>query len=98
MNQDTSNIPSKEQGTGAEGTIHELKTWKEYFEEVFMERKTFEVRVNDRNFKVLDYLCLKEWDNDKQEYTGRMLTRRARYILHGGQFGIEKGYVVMSLA
>lgn len=78
--------------------IHELKTWKEYYNEVFMCHKTFEVRKNDRDFKKGDILTLREWDNDKQEYTGRMLSRRVVYILHGGQFGIEEGFVVMAIA
>jgi len=78
--------------------IHELKTWKDYFHEVFMGRKTFEVRKNDRNFQVGDILTLKEWDNEKQEFTGNSLSRRITYILKGGQFGIEEGFVVMSIA
>lgn len=81
-----------------ENNIHELKTWKEYFEEVFMCRKTFEVRKNDRNFQKGDILILKEWDNEKQEYTGRQMARGVSYILNGGQFGIENGFVVMALA
>ena len=78
-------------------TIYELKTWKEYFEEVFMGRKTFEVRENDRGFKKGDILILKEWDNEKQEYTGRSMARCVSYVLHGGQFGIEEGFVVMAI-
>ena len=78
--------------------IHELKTWKEYFEEVFMGRKTFEVRKNDRNFQKGDILILKEWDNENQEYTGRQMARGISYILNGGQFGVENGFVVIALA
>lgn len=80
-----------------ENNIHELKTWKEYFHEVLVGRKTFEVRKNDRDFKKGDTLILKEWDNEKQEYTGRQTARGVSYVLHGGQFGIEDGYVVMSI-
>lgn len=78
-------------------TIHELKTWKEYFEEVFMGRKTFEVRKNDRNFKKGDIIILKEWDNETDDYTGRQMERGVSYILQGGQFGIDNGFVVMAL-
>lgn len=81
-----------------ENTVHELKIWKEYFDEVFMGRKTFEVRKNDRNFRKGDILILKEWDNEKQEYTGRQMARCIYYILNGGQFGVENGFVVMSIA
>ena len=78
-------------------TIHELKTWKEYFEEVFNGRKTFEVRKNDRNFKKGDIIILQEWDNETQDYTGRQMARGVSYILQGGQFGIENGFVVMAM-
>lgn len=76
---------------------HELKTWIEFFEEVIMLRKNFEVRKNDRDFKVGDWLLLNEWDNQRQEYTGSVCLREISYILHGGQFGIEQGFVVMGI-
>lgn len=85
---------------------HELKTWSEHFEEVFMGRKTYEVRKNDRDFKVGDMLILQEGDlggAGMSDYdltffpTGRTLARKVTHILHGGEFGIEKDYVVMSI-
>jgi len=78
--------------------IHELKTWKEFFVMVFCGSKNFELRKNDRDFKLCDELLLKEWDNEKQEYTGRILHRRIDYILKGGQFGLEEGYVIMGIS
>lgn len=77
---------------------HELKTWKIFFEEVVSGRKIFEVRKNDRDFQIGDMLILKEWDSQKQEYTGRKIARVVMYILQGGQFGIEDGFIVMSIA
>lgn len=41
---------------------HNLKTWPEYFRAVRNREKTFEVRLNDRDFKVDDILVLKEFD------------------------------------
>jgi hypothetical protein len=78
--------------------IHELKTWKQYFRMLYSGSKTFEVRKHDRDFKLGDELVLKEWDNETNQYTGRFLHRRVDYILHGGQFGIEKGFVIMSIS
>jgi len=75
--------------------MHELKTLPEYFQRVFFNEKKFEVRKNDRNFEKGDVLVLKEWDDKKQEYTGRRVTVRVTYILYGGKFGIEEGYCVM---
>lgn len=77
--------------------IHLLKTWPEYFEQIFMGRKTFEVRKNDRDFNTGDTLILKEWNPQSGEYTGRELARGVGFILHGNSFGIEEGYCVMSL-
>lgn len=76
---------------------HDLKTWPEYFNEIFLGHKTFEVRKNDRDFKVGDYLILKEWDQNTNSYTGRMMVRKVSYIFKGGEFGVKDGYVVMSI-
>ncbi len=78
--------------------IHKIKTWPKYYNDVLLGAKTFEVRKNDRAYKVGEYITLEEWDNDNGIYTGRALSRRIKYILDGGQFGIKKGYIVMSLA
>lgn len=86
--------------------IHELKTWKEYFIEVLKGNKDFEIRKNDRNYQVGDTLILIEGDlggdgtteSDLTWFpTGRTLSKTVTYILHGGKFGIEPGYVVMSI-
>lgn len=77
--------------------IHVLKTWPPYFDRVLSGEKNFEVRVNDRDYKVGDILDLNEYDPDKHEFTGRSLGRRVTYILHGGEFGIDPNVVVMSL-
>jgi hypothetical protein len=42
--------------------IHELKTWPEYFRACRSGDKTFELRLNDRGFKVEDVLVLREFD------------------------------------
>ena len=76
---------------------HELKTWSEYYTNILLGEKTFEVRKNDRDFQKGDILILKEWNNEINEYTGKSIVRTVGYILHGGQFGIEDGYCVMQL-
>jgi len=77
--------------------IHELKILSYYFCCIRNGSKKFEVRKNDRDFKSSDVLHLKEWDDNKNEYTGRSLLVEVDHILHGGEFGIEKGYCVMSI-
>ncbi len=76
--------------------IHELKTLPHLFEEVLSRRKTFEIRFNDRNFVEGDVLILKEFA-PVLGFTGREARRRVIYILHGGQFGLQKGYVAMAI-
>jgi hypothetical protein len=76
---------------------HDLKSWPEFFDPVIKEKKHFEVRKNDRNFKVGDILRLQEWNPEQGIYTGRFTTREVTYILPGGKFGIDKDYIVMSI-
>ena len=80
-------------------TTHELKTWPEYFEALIAKRKkrkTFEIRENDRDYKVGDLLWLKEYDPKTKAYTGRETLRWVTYILDKAPF-VPKGYVVMSI-
>ena len=53
--------------------IHELKIQSEYFVAVNNKTKTFEIRKNDRDFKVGDKILLREIDSCGK-YTGRMYT------------------------
>jgi ASC-1-like (ASCH) protein len=78
-------------------TTHKLKIWPEYFEAVLSCKKRFEVRKADRDFRVGDDLLLMEWDPDAEKYTGRTLRKGVTYILKGNNFGVEDGFVVMSL-
>lgn len=77
---------------------HALKTWPEYFKEVSSGNKKFEVRKNDRPFKVGDTLILQEYDPQSKQYTGNELTFKIAYILNGPGMGIYKDFCVMSLA
>lgn len=74
---------------------HDLKILPEFYAAVNSGAKNFEVRKNDRDFHKHDVLILREWDGEK--YTGRWLERSIGYILPGGAYGIEDGYVVLAL-
>lgn len=41
---------------------HELKTWPEFYRAVQDNKKTFELRYNDRNYQVGDELLLREFE------------------------------------
>lgn len=77
---------------------HHLKTWPEYFKAILRGKKKFEVRKDDRNFKVGDLLYLEEWEPKIGRYTDRDFVVKVTYKLKGGSFGIEKGYCVLGIA
>lgn len=78
--------------------VHDLKTHPPYYEALDRRTKTFEVRKNDRRFKVGEGLLLREWDPKTRRHTGREQRRLISYVLKGGKFGVEAGYVVMGLS
>lgn len=50
---------------------HELKIWPRYFDDVLSGAKRYEVRINDRDYKVGDRLVLLEWEPRTRLPTGR---------------------------
>lgn len=76
--------------------FHELKTFKTYFQDIQDGVKKFEVRLNDRGFKVGDALHLREFDGVSQTYTGREIHRRVTYILDDPRF-VKDGFIVMGI-
>jgi ASC-1-like (ASCH) protein len=82
--------------------IHELKTWTKYFEAIKSGHKTFEIRINDRDFKPGDTLYLQEYDPEINFYTGRTIIKVVGYVMestsnHNHMDGIQNGYIIMSL-
>lgn len=75
---------------------HNLKTWPEYYQAVCKGEKTFEIRKNDRDFKVGDTLILKEYNPEKQCYTGDNIRVEVTYILDKKPF-VPDGYVCMGI-
>lgn len=71
---------------------HYIKILPKYFKHVKCNRKNFELRKNDRDYKSGDTLVLREWDNG---YTGRQVTRHVSYVLYGPAYGLEDGYCIM---
>jgi hypothetical protein len=77
---------------------HALKVWPQFWDDLEAERKTFEIRRDDRGgFHVGDILFLYEWDPVTEKYTGRQTSRVITYVLTGGQFGLAEGYVAMAI-
>ena len=78
-------------------TVHDLKCWTDIFQDVYLGVKSFEVRVNDRGYQVGDTLHLREYNPTTNTYSGRWVSRRVTYILHGGKFGIPDNLVIMAI-
>ena len=61
--------------------IHKLKTWPDIFKVMKSGEKTFDLRRNDRNFKVDDLIILEEYDPIKEKYTGDHVYAKITWIL-----------------
>ena len=74
---------------------HNLKIQPIYYRTIEKGLNNFEVRFNDRNFKVGDVLRLQEWVNGV--YTGRYIMADVTYILDDPLY-CKEGYVIMARA
>ena len=75
-------------------TTHELKVWPQFFGAVANLKKPFEIRKNDRDFKVGDMLRLREWSPETEEYTGEYVVAEITYMTDWEQ---KPGYVVLGI-
>lgn len=74
---------------------HELKTWPVFWQAVFDNIKNFEVRKNDRDFRIGDEIILREWNPVTEKYTGRVTSRIIAYTLHDLEY-VKEGMVILS--
>ena len=73
---------------------HYLKKLPKYFVPIERGIKNFEVRFNDRGYKIGDILHLKEFADG--EFTGRVITKEVCYILDEPEY-CKKGYVILGM-
>jgi len=87
--------------------IHELKTDPEVFSPVLTGEKTYEIRWNvDRHFEVGEILYLRETQYTGEQmlngakllYTGRAVLKRITHILEGPIYGLNHGWVILSMS
>ena len=82
--------------------LHQLKIKSEYFLDVASGKKTFEIRKNDRDFHVGDFLGLNELTehsvNNKGEHkeTGRFILAEVTYVLTDTEY-VKDGYAVLGI-
>lgn len=78
--------------------IHQLKVWPAFVEPLKSGLKTWEIRHNDRNYKVGDFLVLHGYDPKTEEFIGEVLRFKVTYILDAASFLPElRDYVIMSI-
>lgn len=79
-------------------TMHNLKCLAPYYDAVLRGDKLFDVRKDDRSFQTGDTINLQRIENNPAEYVHfPALICTVTYVLRGGQFGIEPGYVVLGI-
>jgi hypothetical protein len=77
--------------------VHDLKITSKYFIDLVENNKNFEIRKNDRNFKIGDILKLNEI-NAAGEITGKFIKREVTYILENCElYGLKDGYCIMAV-
>lgn len=74
--------------------IHNLKILSEHFWPVVSDEKKAEVRLNDRNYHVGDFLRLQEW-NPETGYTDKIVVRIVTHVADLSQW--KDGYVLLSI-
>jgi len=82
----------------------EKKTWPYLFEKVLSGEKQFDLRIAEFECEVGDILVLREWDPEKEEYTGRELEKEITFVVKTKDLKFwsqedinELGFLVMSL-
>jgi len=79
-------------------TDHQLKIYPDYWDEIANGKKTFEVRKNDRGYKLNDRLVFHKYNPGLKEYVDDddILICRVTYITDLSRIGIE-GFVGMQI-
>jgi len=80
----------------SEPKIHKLKTVPPYFQDVASGIKTFEIRFDDRHYRVGDRLILLEYFPETNLYSGLEYHADVVYILSDFP-AIQKGYVILGI-
>lgn len=74
----------------------ELKCSPEYFKDICNGIKRFEVRKNDRDYKIGDRLILDEYSYENGGYSGECAIAKIIYILNDPDY-CKDGYVILGI-
>lgn len=73
--------------------IHELKIQSEFYDAVVQGYKNFEIRKNDRDFRVGDHVVLREFEQGKYTYR-----KYGAYISYITDYEQKPGFVVFAMS
>jgi ASC-1-like (ASCH) protein len=76
--------------------VHKLKVEKAYWNALEKGIKTFELRLNDRNFCKGDIVILRKYNKDNCKYSGDRITVKITYILKNFPILKEKNFCIFS--
>lgn len=82
---------------------HDVKSWPEFFAAI-RGGKPFDLRQNDRNYRVGDLITFNEYDDQRGRRTGEKEVRKITYVFEGtgpGAMppcaGLARGYAILGL-
>lgn len=74
--------------------VHSVKILPQYFKNILAGIKKFELRKNDRDYKVGDVVILNEWEQESG-YTGARVAVKLCYVIKDcPDFGLKDGYCI----
>lgn len=79
------------------GKVIIVKTILQYFLPAWNGNKPFELRQDDRDYKVGDLLVQLEYSPESTRYSGRLTVGEITYKLNGGLYGLEEGYCILGI-
>ena len=60
--------------------MHDLKIWPAHFKELSEGNRTYDVRKDDRGYRVGDLVRLREWDPSRKTYSGKGMVLRVTWV------------------
>lgn len=77
--------------------IHTLKIQPQYFKDILYRHKTFELRKNDRDYKVGDFIHFINVDGEEFELYNENLYRIVYILRDVEEYGLNKEYCILAI-
>ena len=77
--------------------IHELKIKDNYYEEIVLGKKKFELRKNDRDYKVGDLITFQVVMEDGRTYSSHLLYQIVYILENVPEYGLQEGYCILGI-